>query len=49
VRYGDLSPTSPNSYPAPVGIPPVPELHSLIAIEINAQFRLIIFGKLEAE
>src|SRR6202021_1913043 len=42
-----FSPTSPNFYPAPVGVLPVPKLHSLIAIEVNAQFRVIIFRKLE--
>jgi hypothetical protein len=48
-RNGDLSPTSPNFYPAPVGVLPVPELHSLIAIEVNAQFRVIILRKLKPE
>jgi hypothetical protein len=36
-------------YPAPVGVLLVPELHSLVAIEINAQLRVIILGKLEPE
>jgi hypothetical protein len=45
----DLLPASPNFYPAPVGVLPVPKLHSLIAIEVNAQFRVIIFRKLEPE
>jgi len=48
-RNGDLSPTSPNFYPAPVGVLPVPELHSLIAIEVNAQFRVIVLRKLKPE
>jgi hypothetical protein len=42
-------PTSPNFYPAPVGVLLISELHSLIAIEINARFRIILFGKIETE
>jgi hypothetical protein len=45
----DLSPTSPSFRLAPKCILPVPQLHSLIAIEINAESRIIVFGEFEPE
>jgi hypothetical protein len=45
---GDLTPTSPSFHPAPIGVLLVSELHPLIAIEVNAQSRIII-GKVETE
>jgi hypothetical protein len=46
---GDLSPASLNFYPAPVGVLLIPELHALIATEVNAQSPVIFFGELEPE
>jgi hypothetical protein len=46
---GDLSPTSPTFRLAPEGSLPVPHLHPLIAIEVDAELCIVFFGKFEAE
>jgi hypothetical protein len=43
----DLSLKTPNFHAAPIGVLLVTELHSLIAIVVNTQSGIIIFGKLE--
>jgi hypothetical protein len=44
-----LTPTNSRFYPAPVGILFVPELHALIAIEVDTCSRIVILGKFKKE
>jgi hypothetical protein len=45
----DSSPAGPNFYPAPICVLLVAELHSLIAVEVNAQARAIVFEERKPE
>ena len=45
----DLSPAIPVFHFAPKGIRPISQLHALIAVEINTDPNVMVFGEIESE